>query len=284
MGEEQGAELAGRELKISEMRPAVRDPQRVNVYVNGKFEFSLEVTQVVELGVKVGQILDVERLAELRRASEFGKVYQRALEWALARPRSVQEVRDYLRLRQVRRRQLNRQREREEKRPLAEISDEVAGLVAERLVERGYVDDQKFAEFVVENRRERGGVSERKLRIELRQKGVADEIVARVLAERPHDEMAEVRRLVQKKGRRYDAAGLVKYLMRQGFSYDVVRSVVEEEAEDSVEERARGAAEEWVGGSGEAAEGRAAEEWVGGSGEAAEGRAAEGREADGSAA
>ena len=257
--------MAGRELKISEMRPAVRDPQRVNVYVNGKFEFSLEVTQVVELGVKVGQILDVERLAELRRASEFGKVYQRALEWALARPRSVQEVRDYLRLRQVRRRQLNRQREREEKRPLAEISDEVAGLVAERLVERGYVDDQKFAEFVVENRR---GVSERKLRIELRQKGVADEIVARVLAERPHDEMAEVRRLVQKKGRRYDAAGLVKYLMRQGFSYDVVRSVVEEEAEDSVEERARGAAEEWVGGSGEAAEGRAAE------GSAADGSAA----------
>ena len=273
MGEEQGAELAGRELKISEMRPAVRDPQRVNVYVNGKFEFSLEVTQVVELGVKVGQILDVERLAELRRASEFGKVYQRALEWALARPRSVQEVRDYLRLRQVRRRQLNRQREREEKRPLAEISDEVAGLVAERLVERGYVDDQKFAKFVVENRRERGGVSERKLRMELRQKGVADEIVARVLAERPHDEMAEVRRLVQKKGRRYDAAGLVKYLMRQGFSYDVVRSVVEEEAEDSVEERARGAAEGEAEGSGEAAEGRAAE-----------GSAAEGSAADGSAA
>ena len=278
MGEEQGAESAGRELKISEMRPAVRDPQRVNAYVNGKFEFSLEVTQVVELGVKVGQILDVERLAELRRASEFGKVYQRALEWVLARPRSVQEVRDYLRLRQVRRRQLNRQREREEKRPLAEISDEVARLVAERLVERGYVDDQKFAEFVVENRRERGGVSERKLRMELRQKGVADEIVARVLAERPHDEMAEVRRLMRKKGRRYDAAGLVRYLMRQGFSYDVVRSVVEEEAEDSVEERARGAAEGEAEGSGEAAEGSAAE------GSVAEGSVAEGSVAEGSAA
>ena len=260
------------------MRPAVRDPQRVNAYVNGKFEFSLEVTQVVELGVKVGQILDVERLAELRRASEFGKVYQRALEWVLARPRSVQEVRDYLRLRQVRRRQLNRQREREEKRPLAEISDEVARLVAERLVERGYVDDQKFAEFVVENRRERGGVSERKLRMELRQKGVADEIVARVLAERPHDEMAEVRRLMRKKGRRYDAAGLVRYLMRQGFSYDVVRSVVEEEAEDSVEERARGAAEGEAEGSGEAAEGSAAE------GSVAEGSVAEGSVAEGSAA
>ena len=259
MGEEQGAELAGRELKISEMRPAVRDPQRVNVYVNGKFEFSLEVTQVVELGVKVGQILDVERLAELRRASEFGKVYQRALEWVLARPRSVQEVRDYLRLRQVRRRQLNRQREREEKRPLAEISDEVAGLVAERLVERGYVDDQKFAEFVVENRRERRGVSERKLRMELRQKGVADEIVARVLAERPHDEMAELRKLIQKKRRRYDAAGLVKYLMRQGFSYDVVRSVGEEEAEDSVEERAaEGSAAEGSAADGSAADGSAA--------------------------
>ena len=105
---EKGRRKAEKQLKITELRPAVRDPQRINVFVDGKFACSLDVAQVVELGVKVGQILTAERLAELKQASEFGKVYQRALEWALARPRSVRETQDYLRQRQMRRKQLNR--------------------------------------------------------------------------------------------------------------------------------------------------------------------------------
>ena len=226
---EEDRRRAERQLKITELRPAVRDPQRINVFVDGKFACSLDVAQVVELGVKVGQILTAERLAELKRASEFGKVYQRALEWALARPRSVRETQDYLRQRQMRRKQLNRRREQEEKRPLAEISETTTRLVVERLMERGYVDDRKFAEFMVESRQGRKGVSERKLRLELQRKGVSAEIIEQVLAARPHDERAEIQRIIQKKGRRYDTPKLINYLVRQGFDYETVRSVVEEE-------------------------------------------------------
>lgn len=226
---EEGRRKAEKQLKITELRPAVRDPQRINVFVDGKFACSLDVAQVVELGVKVGQILTAERLAELKQASEFGKVYQRALEWALARPRSVRETQDYLRQRQMRRKQLNRRREQEEKRPLAEISETTTRLVVERLMERGYVDDRKFAEFMVESRQGRKGVSERKLRLELQRKGVSAELIEQVLATRPHDERAEIQRIIQKKGRRYDTPKLISYLVRQGFDYETVRSVVEEE-------------------------------------------------------
>ena len=94
-------------------------------------------------------------------------------------------------------------------------------------MERGYVDDRKFAEFMVESRQGRKGVSERKLRLELQRKGVSVEIVEQVLAARPHDERAEIQRIIQKKGRRYDTPKLINYLMRQGFDYETVRSVVE---------------------------------------------------------
>ena len=226
---EEGRRKAEKQLKITELRPAVRDPQRINLFVDGKFACSLDVAQVVELGVKVGQILTAERLAELKQASEFGKVYQRALEWALARPRSVRETQDYLRQRQMRRKQLNRRREQEEKRPLAEINETTMRLVVERLMERGYVDDRKFAEFMVESRQGRKGVSERKLRLELQRKGVGSELIEQVLATRPHDERAEIQRIIQKKGRRYDTPKLISYLVRQGFDYETVRSVVGEE-------------------------------------------------------
>lgn len=83
-------------LKITELKAGVKNPERVNVYVDGKFAFSLDVAQVVDYKLKVGRELLEEELAELKRASEFGKLYQRALEWVLVRPRSIRETKDYL--------------------------------------------------------------------------------------------------------------------------------------------------------------------------------------------
>ena len=36
------------ELKITDLRQGVKNPERVNVYVNGTYELSLDVAQVVE--------------------------------------------------------------------------------------------------------------------------------------------------------------------------------------------------------------------------------------------
>ena len=68
---------------ITNIKQGLKKQNRVNVFVDGKFAFSLGVAQVVDLGVKVGVELSEERLEELKKASEFGKLYQRALEKAL---------------------------------------------------------------------------------------------------------------------------------------------------------------------------------------------------------
>ena len=83
-------------LKITDLRQGVKNPNRVNVFVNGKFAFSLDVSQVVDYKLKVGKEISVAELEELKKASEFGKLYQRILEWVLMRPRSERETRDYL--------------------------------------------------------------------------------------------------------------------------------------------------------------------------------------------
>ena len=84
------------ELSITEMKQGVKNLNRVNLYVNGRYELSLDVAQVVDYGLKVGLVVNEERLLELKRASEFGKLYQRTLEWVLMRPRAVRETKDYL--------------------------------------------------------------------------------------------------------------------------------------------------------------------------------------------
>ncbi len=94
----------------------------------------------------------LKRLEELRSASEFGKLYQRTLEWVLTRPHSVRETRDYLRRRQQKRIVANRQRAKEGKKPFPEILDATIEPVIERLIQREYLDDKRFAEYYIENR------------------------------------------------------------------------------------------------------------------------------------
>lgn len=111
----EGSPSGGADHVITKITAGVKNPDRANIFIDGRFAFSLDIAQVVDFNVKAQQKISPRRLQELRDASEFGKLYQRALEWALARPRSERETKDYLNQRKYRRVALNRQREREEK-------------------------------------------------------------------------------------------------------------------------------------------------------------------------
>ena len=98
-------------------------------------------------------------------------------------------------------------------------------LIVERLVERGYVDDVKFARYYVENRFVKKGVSRKRLKMELMKKGISQDVIDGVLNERSDEE--EILKIIAKKRTKYTDEKLVAYLCRQGFSYDLARDLVE---------------------------------------------------------
>ncbi len=214
------------ELIITQMASGVRDQNRVNIYVNEKFAFSLDLKQVVDLQLRIGKKLTHEELQELHSASEFGKLYQRALEWSLTRPRSVWETRDYLKRRQLKRTQLNRKRAHDELKPLPEIQDKTINLVLERLTTRNYVNDRTFAEYYVENRFVKKGISQKRLVLELHKKHVDEDIIQEVLVSSGRNEDAELAKMIAKKKRKYDSQKLIQYLIGQGFNYQKVKDAV----------------------------------------------------------
>ena len=111
--------------------------------------------------------------------------------------------------------------------PKEDIS-ELSREVLSRLVSRGYVDDRKFAEFWAENRFVKKGVSRKRLKMELQKKGIKREIIDEVLDGR--DDEAELRKMIARKRAKYtDDEKLMAYLVRQGFSYDLARKLVQEE-------------------------------------------------------
>lgn len=215
-------------MKISAITAQQRDSNRVNIMVDGSYRFSLEITQLSNLGIKVGKEYTDQEIEHLLSESEFGKLYARALEYCLMRPHSSREVHDYLRRKTYARRVKSRRTGNVVERP--GVSPAIAERVFDRLIQRGYIDDEKFSKYWIENRNLSKGVSRRKLRAELQAKGVGSDIIERQLRDTERLDADELRKVIAKKRNRYlDQQKFMQYLARQGFSYDDIREVLSEE-------------------------------------------------------
>lgn len=220
-------------MKITALTSQQRDPNRINVMVDGKYRFSLDISQVVSLGVKVGKEYSDVELAEIEGESQFGKLYARALEYCLMRPHSSREVRDYLwrktRTTKYKSRKTGELKER------AGVAPELAERVLEKMVEKGYIDDEKFARYWVENRNLTKGTSRRKLEAELRAKGVAIDIINAQLAATDRSDDNELQKIIAKKRNKYtDEKKLIQYLARQGFGYNDIKHALEIDSSDDL--------------------------------------------------
>jgi regulatory protein len=196
--------------EITALKVQKRNPNRVNVYLDGAFAFGL--SRITAAWLQIGQILTAEKIRELQTADDFEVGYQQAVNYLSYRTRSEREVRDNLRKHN--------------------FSDEVIQAVLEKLSRLGLVDDRQFAQMWVENRNEFRPRGRRALQMELRQKGIEDSIIAEVLAELDEDELAY--QAAVKQARKY--AGLpwegfrqkmVAFLARRGFHYGVAIPIVE---------------------------------------------------------
>jgi len=207
-------------LKITSISLQVRDKNRVNVSVNGKYRFSLDYTQIADLGVKVGNEYTEEQLTDLENESQFGKLYMRALEYSLMRPHSQYELTQYL---------YRKTRDTLTKTGSIKkgVSKELTERVFDRIIEKGYVNDEAFARYWIENRQLRKGISKRKLQAELASKGVNRSIVESLLSETERSDEDEILKIIEKKASRYDdEQKLIAYLARQGFSYDDIKQAI----------------------------------------------------------
>lgn len=199
---------------VTAIKPAVKNENRVNIFIDEEFAFSLDISQAIDFKLKVGKSLEDAEIKKLKKASNFGKLYQRTLEWALSRPRSIRETRDYLKKKQFDKKDYG-------------ITDEDIEKVLQILIQKKYLDDQRFAEYYIENRFQKKGISKKRLKIELLKKGIDTGMVEETLAQSDRDEVEEIKKIIFKKRARYDDEKLLGYLVRQGFDYELSKMMIE---------------------------------------------------------
>lgn len=196
---------------VTDIKPQKRGRDRLNVFLDGTFAFSVG-QEVLERGrITPGQTLTDSQIAELASGDAIGKCLQSALRLLNYRPRSEAEIRI----------RLGRS-----------FAKDVVDVVISRLAARQLIDDFAFATYWRENRESFNPRGRQLLRMELSKKGVSQEAIAEALE--GIDEEQSAYRAARKKERSlqkedYDSfrRKLGSSLKRRGFSYEVANRTVE---------------------------------------------------------
>lgn len=203
----------GKQLQITSIRQQAKRRGRYSIFVDGKYAFSLSESALLEQKLASGQEIDTAKLKEFKKLSADDKAYGNALRYASLRPRSMWEMEQYLRRKNV--------------------GEPEAAKILSKLSNIDLLDDAAFARSWVENRRLLKPISRRKLVQELKQKRVPEEIINQVLGEDETDELETLRELVAKKQTqtkyKNEELKLMQYLARQGFNYNDIKAVLADE-------------------------------------------------------
>lgn len=211
-------------MKITAITAQARNPDRVNISIDGAYRFSLDIFQVTELGVRVGKEYTEGEVAELAEESTYSKLYTKSLEYSMLRPHSAREMRDYLWRKTRPAKYKTRAGEIKEREG---VDETIAARVLARLTEKGYIDDEKFARWWVENRQVAKGTSRRKLKAELAAKGISPAIIEAAFMETGRNDQDELAKIIAKKRRRYpDEQKFLQYLARQGFRFEDIKEAL----------------------------------------------------------
>lgn len=197
---------------ITRLVAGKRNPNRVNIYLDGRFAFTLSLDEVVKQGFKKGVELSDEQITTLKESDATEYVYAKLLNFLSYRPRTIKEVRDRLYKYEVRE------------------SVKQNALIA-RLQEKGYLDDISFAKWFIASRNANKPRSARQIRSELSAKGVSRDVINEVIKDVAGEEETIMGLLSKKLGAKRVLATQEKqkicaFLARRGFAWEKVTKVV----------------------------------------------------------
>jgi regulatory protein len=211
--------------KVTALKQQIRNPERVNIFLDGKYSFSLTIDQVLAEKLRVSLELDDTQICELKAKSTDEKLRLRVMNWVMLRPRSVLETRQYIR--RVVTKKIDKSAKDEPK------TDNTELIIAEFL-KRGWLNDQVFAKWWVE-RTSRQTKSASYLRSELGAKGISREILAEVIGRENDDtSILQLYEKIKSKPKYADETKLVRFLASKGYGYSLIKAVVADAGIDDI--------------------------------------------------
>lgn len=205
-------------MKIESIEKYKGNTYRVDFYDGEPVFLNREI--ISEFNLKEETVIPAEAMGEIQHASDYRRARERALYLLEARDYSFYEL--YQKL-------------------LQNYTEETAMDVTNKMAEIGLINDRNYAERQARNLIEVKKYGAYRAKMELRRKGLDDDLIEEVLSEYEDDTIERLAELVEKKYSRYltDEKGFRKVkaaLARNGYSYADVKAVLAEyQMEDDYE-------------------------------------------------
>lgn len=201
---------------ITKIEIGKRNKERVNIYIDDEFAFSLSAEIVYKENLAPKQVIDVEKLTRLAREDEFMKCKSSALKIVERSYRTEKEIFNKL--------------------ITKEYSKESINRTIEFLREYNLINDRNYVKMYVKDKLKSQGKN--KIKYNLKRKGISDELIieelckiddedskngAIILAQKKYNELkrreSDQYKLSQK---------LYRFLISKGYNYDLASDVMKE--------------------------------------------------------
>lgn len=193
---------------VTDIQAQQRNRNRVNIYLDGNYAFSLD--KMAAAWLTVGRKLSEEDIIRLQQKDEFETALGRAMHFLGFRARSEQEMKTFLNKKGY--------------------EPGLIEKVITRLKEDRLVNDLDFAQNWLENRQQFRPRSKRLMKLELRQKGVAESEIEQAVQSSELNDFDLALDAGRKLSRRYQNLEKPEHdrklgaaLQRRGFSFEVIR-------------------------------------------------------------
>lgn len=185
--------------------------KKIHIFVDDEYTITTDIDFWVEHFFKDGQEITEEQWHELCNGIYYKKAVDKCYDLLSRRDHSVKELKTKL---------------------LRTVDEENADRAIEKMIDYGYLDDEKYAKNLVKYLSETKRMSKNHIKQEMYKRGVPNDIIAYTLEETEIDNVSAVVDLIFTKYRnKLDAQDgnkkVIAALMRKGFSYSDIREAFE---------------------------------------------------------
>ena len=198
--------------EITSIKPQ-KNGKRVNVYLDGRFGFGIDLENFISLGLKEGKIYQDDEINEIIKKALFQKTLDKLLRFAGLRPRSQKEFELWFKKKKIH----------------ESLHDELLS----KLKKFDLLDDYKFSLWWIDQRSAFKPRGKRALKYELFNKGIDKDTIERVLSEKNINEEKIAGDLLEKNAYKWKKyKGLEqkqkksRFLISKGIDWETIKRVL----------------------------------------------------------
>lgn len=198
-------------MKITKISPQQKNPHRWNIFVDGRFCFSIDENILTESNLSVNDSIQEQEIENLKNQDENWQAWRKSCDLLNRRMYSSGEIRDRL-----------------FRKGFSETSIQFA---IQKLLKNDYLNDEEFATVFVREKLRLKQWGFFRIKMELKKRWITDEIIEKIFSDIEDlkgIETENLSNLISKSARKYDLTDvkekqrIINWLQRRGYSINLI--------------------------------------------------------------